>query len=1485
MSDSASDPEASPQSVSDDDDAIEVSPRPLSEDTPLQQDEEEEQPDDPASGEQMGDHISQTVISLHAERAGSDGEAEGELVVGSDAESDARPGRGQPSSRRSGRTRDKQSPLPLPPQGSDAKYTSDNDDVEIILSPPPTRQEKKKKNKNKQNQPASTDTAIIQVPASDSQSAASSFFHTHMLRPLRDMGNVSTLPTDLTKLLPILSAHFNILHTSWKNCDQSGLLTLWYAMPPDHVEEDGRNHFVKVGKAHTTNPPRFYGHVGNMTHTTSCKRNDSWREHIVSINNKYGGNDDECQAARDEVIAKWQNAKRPTLRLDFSNIPQLLSNSNAEETDNPVEPSIELLYLACCAHTPPLNLVLVTQDMEVVYKHRQHEQKQQPTSDSPDQSPTTAAATEELSVVGSMSEMRARVVTVSPDGELEHLETVVIHQFNASLRPHASCADEVKDGDADEQRLDSTTYWLMVGKDGATTFGRLNDAFLLLHSLCGHPAAHPISDSYFRDRAEEEQEHELQAVHNRQDVVTLLHLDTSPPPKKQPSKRKSGSVPAGRTKRTSSSSNSKRKAKTPVENGGATAEKKQHTGEEAEAKGRISRATATTSAAGSKKPKQDKARVASETSTKPTATHSKRIKRDHVIKPAPVESDVESDGESDENDDSHPNQRYPCKHFWTCSEGGNNKNSCSTEDYKSRKAANDHEKSGHPHCCLDLYTKKCPAYVARDVGPTSSVSHTNTFKLKIMAGVTGKPWRPIAPPAPNNTELTPIDQLVVPATSDTNTKKSEDARKAHEDWIAQVRAGAASNNTPNRQEPGTPNATSPFNTGITRTTAGQPFTQSLPPTTYRPLYGPVPTQGPIPGSVSSGHTARATAQSLCEPGAAQLIPAWPFWDERPHDVHPLIFHEQVAEFFRKATSAEIVLFRPNQVMVPSLMPHHLGITNPDLTFPCTSHPDLFPYYEAPLSSIIPTPLPDVVAATEHQRTAMAEPTLRTLQRREEEFNDSVNTTLFKQRVDDGEVIVAKTYRKDNADCLWPIHSKPNQLGQPATTPTFTPAEYHQWHASQDYHERAVMSANVLHRAVVNDDRADNAMYDSNDHAELVEKRITFLKSPSMAIFDLHLDDQAKLEEAAEQKEEKKEADPGRRSKRNKQQPEGQQQQQSAAQTGQPLTIEFNNKRWVKIAELHTAHPLNHGRIAGHPNSLTSLLPIHGLDWTGGCIPLLYVKQDRSGAFSLHVEQGFMPFVNTCHHGTGIWYGISAEHNQKLIKVINDIARQHNLWDADFDLTTVHIGLAMALLYSRALMPDVRELVCRYNIPVRRWEQESGDTMIGVGFFWHMGTTGSATTITEAVNAVPVWWLTSGLPQLVIMLKTELTPYINAKMAYDKSLATAATRDNPTLPTNMTQKAAKIILSDHVTREFCRLIPVAWFRVFVRTVLYHLRAHLRSTPTAAESASTLLFRPNAPGMDFSKLSGRQLKDAEASLKQLTAWLETSAAEYADSLQQQ
>ena len=666
-----------------------------------------------------------------------------------------------------------------------------------------------------------------------------------------------------------------------------------------------------------------------------------------------------------------------------------------------------------------------------------------------------------------------------------------------------------------------------------------------------------------------------------------------------------------------------------------------------------------------------------------------------------------------------------------------------------------------------------------------------------------------------------------------------------------------------------------------------------PPPARRPTVTDTETTAPAASSSPS------TPTSLLTSGLVVVLPSSPYWNNAPHDTAPILYHSSVTKAFRDP-SRTIILFRPNQMDRQDFAPAHLRYTSPDVLFPSHTHPDFVYQRRTPLTLLHPTPLPKTTELLGPERIEMATPTIRTLAQRESAFRKALNSHTFDFRRSE----IPIPYRKDNIDSFWPLYippppaaaasdpaaaslptsattsAAPSAAPSPSTTtpattsattsastlitvPTMTDVELADYIAEQEPRRRQQRAAAVARRAVEYDVRCDEET--EAEFCTHIDKLITLFDSdPHLHIRDITAT--TELESADE-------------SYRGQPHPrptvmelvDGEQQKRSVGLT---LTHQVNQQRWKRVAAWHIASPYNLARIPYHPRSLTSLLPDFGIQFIGANTPMLYAKGDEQGGdFAFHAEQGFLPFVNVCHTGTCLWWAVRPEHADKLAVYVSDLFNKVTRPSTPIDLTRLPLFCQLAILRSRCVMPDPDEISAPpYNIPVERFEQEAGDIMIGRGFIFHMGTAGSATVVNEAINAAPVWWLKSGLPELVSLLKTELGPY----------LVTRADSFRRRLPegVELTDELIKLLFGNEVYHGMCRLFPINWFLPFARVVLAHINVALSVNDSQRLDSD----HGQQAGIKFEDFNKEELLKAAEQLGTVVGWCDEPAgkllAEYYD-----
>jgi len=202
------------------------------------------------------------------------------------------------------------------------------------------------------------------------------------------------------------------------------------------------------------------------------------------------------------------------------------------------------------------------------------------------------------------------------------------------------------------------------------------------------------------------------------------------------------------------------------------------------------------------------------------------------------------------------------------------------------------------------------------------------------------------------------------------------------------------------------------------------------------------------------------------------------------------------------------------------------------------------------------------------------------------------------------------------------------------------------------------------------------------------------------------------------------------------------------------------KQWDELDEEHTLataipSPFNPHRYAYDPTNLCYLMPDD--NFPGFSKPSWYVKTPGS-SFCMHVEQLFAPFYNLCYRGSTTWWVVRREDSEKLNEYIVMRARKWYDVPTDERLLDEERKAIAGLLYTKHVVFHPDELVAA-GIRVTELTQEKGRIVIGAGDVVHFGmatvppgylrqTGVTGRSVNEAVNFMPIDWLTSGLPLLV-----------------------------------------------------------------------------------------------------------------------------------------
>jgi hypothetical protein len=203
------------------------------------------------------------------------------------------------------------------------------------------------------------------------------------------------------------------------------------------------------------------------------------------------------------------------------------------------------------------------------------------------------------------------------------------------------------------------------------------------------------------------------------------------------------------------------------------------------------------------------------------------------------------------------------------------------------------------------------------------------------------------------------------------------------------------------------------------------------------------------------------------------------------------------------------------------------------------------------------------------------------------------------------------------------------------------------------------------------------------------------------------------------------------------------------------------------------NPLNTNLFSHHPASLLSLLPRFTVvpkpsgspEWSpcsfsGVDRPFSYASVNGN-FFHLHREQMMFPFWNACWSGEKIWYLIPESEQQKLERYVIQEYKCRNPHLAP--TSEREDRLLLALLYAKhTCFFDPEDLIA-HGIQVLRVVQRENEVITARGTVFHWGVTAHHYAINEAINYVPINWLVSGLPQLLIYIQW-LMEYVRYKPA-------------------------------------------------------------------------------------------------------------------------
>jgi hypothetical protein len=184
-------------------------------------------------------------------------------------------------------------------------------------------------------------------------------------------------------------------------------------------------------------------------------------------------------------------------------------------------------------------------------------------------------------------------------------------------------------------------------------------------------------------------------------------------------------------------------------------------------------------------------------------------------------------------------------------------------------------------------------------------------------------------------------------------------------------------------------------------------------------------------------------------------------------------------------------------------------------------------------------------------------------------------------------------------------------------------------------------------------------------------------------------------------------------------------------------------------------PFNTQRFSLHPHNLCCLMRDH--PFAGFSSPSYYIKVPGS-FFCLHVEQLFAPFYNICYDGSTTWWVVHREDRHQLDEYLVQRARQWYGVDDGVELSPMEREAIKGLLYTKAVVFHPDDVV---NAGVRLIQvvQDDHTVVVGDGDVVHFGMVThnaddrqDSRSVNEAINFVPLQWLTTGLPRLVAWLQ-------------------------------------------------------------------------------------------------------------------------------------
>ena len=255
-------------------------------------------------------------------------------------------------------------------------------------------------------------------------------------------------------------------------------------------------------------------------------------------------------------------------------------------------------------------------------------------------------------------------------------------------------------------------------------------------------------------------------------------------------------------------------------------------------------------------------------------------------------------------------------------------------------------------------------------------------------------------------------------------------------------------------------------------------------------------------------------------------------------------------------------------------------------------------------------------------------------------------------------------------------------------------------------------------------------------------------------------------------------------------------------------------------------PLNTLLFCLEPDNLSSTLQFSasGEAWDfPGFSSSFWYRKTPGAFFCMHPEQLFGPFYNLCYEGGTTWWVVRREDRKKLNAYVAEQAK-HCYGVAE--LTREEAEAVRGLLYTKQVVFHAHDLLAT-GVPLTKIEQVAGTVVVGDGDLIHFGTTtvdaqnpSRSHSVNEAINFLPVRWLTTGLPRLVrwlMWLKRAWLPIQRVRVEEvqeEKALLMSAVQDART----------NELLAQHCSSHWCHELLMRLTRIMSGEPLNNERYH-------------------------------------------------------------